>query len=152
MFRGLLFHNVFPSLFRWLHRLYEIELIHGKHQIKGCHVIYSFVTYHRICNQINTTDATRGTGTFYPSGAPDLTPEFQWGSCYPIFSFMCMFCRLLFVPVSFLIWPLCFLFFGDIWILITPLVSSNSSYGIECASFFYAFSDLILELFLLFVT
>jgi hypothetical protein len=37
---------------------------------------------------------TSGAGTTYPSGAP----EFSWGSCYSIFSFMC-----------------------------TPLVSSNSS-------------------------
>jgi hypothetical protein len=30
--------------------------------------------------------------------------------------------------LSFVFWPLCCLFFFDIWILITPLVSSNSSY------------------------
>jgi hypothetical protein len=39
-------------------------------------------------------------------------------SCYSIFSFMCMFCRSSF-------WPLCCLFFFDLRILITPLVSSN---------------------------
>ena len=38
-----------------------------------------------------------------------------------------MFCRLLFVLLSFFFWPLCCLFFLDIQILITPLVSSNSS-------------------------
>ena len=41
-------------------------------------------------------------------------------------SFMCMFYRSLFVLLSFFFWPLCCLFF-NIWILITPLVSSNSS-------------------------
>ena len=63
----------------------------------------------------------------YPSGAPEFTPSFYWGSCYSIISFMCMFCRSLFVLLSFLFWPLCCLFFFDIRILITPLVSSNSS-------------------------
>ena len=59
-----------------------------------------------------------------------------WGSGYSIFSFMCMFYRSLFVFLYFFFWPLCFLFFFDIRILITPLVSlitplvsSNSSYN-----------------------
>jgi hypothetical protein len=38
-----------------------------------------------------------------------------------------MFCRLLFVLLSFSLWPLCCLFFFDLWIRITPMVSSNSS-------------------------
>jgi hypothetical protein len=46
----------------------------------------------------------------------------SWSS---IFNFMCMFCKSLFV--LFLIWPVCCLSFFDLWILITPLVSSNSS-------------------------
>ena len=53
---------------------------------------------HNICN---ATGATSGVGTFYPSGAPDFTPGFQWGSCYSIFSFICMFCRSLFVQLCF---------------------------------------------------
>jgi hypothetical protein len=42
-----------------------------------------------------------------------------------------MFCISLFVLLSFFFWPLCCLFFFDIRILITPLVSSNSSYRRE---------------------
>ena len=38
-----------------------------------------------------TTDATGGAGTAYPSGAPEFTPCFYWGSCYAIFSYMSMF-------------------------------------------------------------
>ena len=38
-----------------------------------------------------------------------------------------MFCRSLFVLLYFFFWPLCCLFFFDIQILITTLVSSNSS-------------------------
>ena len=55
------------------------------------------MTDHRVCNQTNTTIVTSGAGTAYPSGAPEFTSGFQWGLCYSIFSFMCMFCRSLFV-------------------------------------------------------
>jgi hypothetical protein len=36
----------------------------------------SFVTYYRVCNHINTTGATSGAGTAYPSGASEFTPSF----------------------------------------------------------------------------
>ena len=39
-----------------------------------------------------------------------------------------MFCRSLFVLLHLFVWPLCFLFFFALRIIITPLVSSNSSY------------------------
>ena len=82
----------------------------------------------------------RGAGTAYLSGAPELTPGFQWDSYYSILSCICMFCRSLFVLLYFFVWPLCCLFFIDIRILITPFASSNSSslmpmqYGIICSS------------------
>ena len=56
-------------------------------------------------------------------------------SSSPVYSGVCVtrslvlcviFCRSLFVLLYFFFWPFCCLFF-DIWILITPLVSSNSS-------------------------
>ena len=74
----------------------------------------------------NTTGATSGAGNAYPSGAPWFTPGFKWGSCYSIFSFICMFSRSLFVLLYFFFWLLCCLFF-NIRFLITPLVTSNSS-------------------------
>ena len=40
---------------------------------------------------------------------------------------ICVFCRSLFVRLSFFFWPLCYLSFFDLRILITPLVSSNSA-------------------------
>jgi hypothetical protein len=49
----------------------------------------------------------------------------------PVFSgisFMCMFCRSLFVLLYFFFWPLFCLFFFDIRILITPLVLSSNSF------------------------
>ena len=65
------------------------------------------------------TGATSGAGTVYPSGASEFIPGFLWGSCYSNFSFICMFCRSLFVLLYFFFWPLCCLFFFDIQILIT---------------------------------
>ena len=53
--------------------------------------------------------------------ASGFTPCIQWGSRYSIFSFIRMFCRLLFVLFYFFFWPLCCLFLFDIRILITPL-------------------------------
>ena len=72
-------------------------------------------------NRVITTGTSSGAETAYPSGAPEFTPGF-----YSIFSFMCMFCRPLFVLLSFFFLPSCCLSF-DLRILITPLVSSNSS-------------------------
>ena len=79
--------------------------------------------------------ASSGAGTAYPSGAHKFTPGFYWGSCYSIFSFLCMFCRSLclsFCTFSFglvlsvlLLLALCCLFFFDIRILITTLLFSN---------------------------
>ena len=59
--------------------------------------------------------------TYLSVNTPSL-PLSSWGSCYSIFRFICMFCRLLFVLLYFFFWPLCCLFFFDIRILITPLV------------------------------
>ena len=35
------------------------------------------MTYHRACNQINTTGVTSGAGPAYPSGAPEFTRVFS---------------------------------------------------------------------------
>ena len=83
--------------------------------------------YTRVCNQIDATGATSGARTADPSRAPEFTPGFQWSSCCSIFSFICMFCRSLFVLLSFFFRPLCCLSFFDLRILITSLVPSNSS-------------------------
>jgi len=52
---------------------------------------------------------------------------------------MCMFCRSLFVLLYFFFWPLCCLFFFDIRILITTLVSPNSFYREPCIDASYQF-------------
>ena len=61
----------------------------------------------------------------------------KWGSCYSIFSFMCMFCRSSFGPLFFFFWPLYCLFFFDIRILITPVVSFG--HCVVCSSSIYGF-------------
>jgi hypothetical protein len=66
-------------------------------------------------------------GFWLPLWYFETLAEVDVRECYSIFSFMCMFCRSLFVLFYFFCWPLCCLFF-DIWILIAPLVSSNSSF------------------------
>ena len=70
---------------------------------------------------------------------------------YSIFSFMCMFCRSLFVLLYFFFWPQCCLYFFDIRILVTPLISSNSSYCLVLYYVFpaqYAFTHVMYEHFL----
>ena len=59
-----------------------------------------------------------------------------------------MFCRSLFVLLSFFIWPLCCLSFFDLRIPIAPLVSSSSSYA--CLSIYnkielYSFHNIVLK-------
>ena len=93
-------------------------------------VLSSYMIYHRVCNYINTTGATSGAGTAYPSGTPEFTPGFVWGSCYSIFSFMCMFCRSLFVLLSSSIYGLWLL----LWYFQTLLILLQ--YTCSCYLFF----------------
>ena len=65
-------------------------------------VLFSFLTYHRVCNQINTTSATSGAGAAYSSGASNFVLDFQWGWCYSIFShvYFLQFAVCLYVPFA----------------------------------------------------
>ena len=83
---------------------------------KSTDKIYSFMTYQRVCNKNNTTGVTYGA------------PEFIPGSSCSIFNFLCYVSyRCLSFLLSFFVWPLHCLSFFDLWLLITPLVSSNFS-------------------------
>ena len=98
----------------------EVNLTHWcSHMslIKEESYVSSLMTYHMVCNQ--------KLGTAYPSGESVFIPCFQW--C------LCMFCGSLFVLLSFFFQPLCCMSFFDLRILITPLVSSKTSY-LRCAS------------------
>jgi hypothetical protein len=87
-------------------------------------VLSSFMTYHRVFDKSNATWSKK----CLPFRNTRIRPWFFVISCYSIFSFICMFSKSLFVLLCFFFWPLCCLFFFDLRLLITPLVSSNSSY------------------------
>ena len=110
------------------------------------------------CNSYNRKDltlmgATSGVGTVYPSVTPKFTPGFEWGWCCCIsvyctcfvdcccisvyctcfvdcccISVYCIVHVLQIVVCPFFLSLYCLSFF-DLHILITPLVSSNSSYS-----------------------
>jgi hypothetical protein len=113
-------------------------------------VLSSFTTYYRVYNLINTMGATSGAGTAYLSRPHELTPGFYCGSCYSIFSSICMFCKSLFVLLFFFLWPLCCLFFFDIrlwlplWYLQTLLTGINSVCLTRVSSTKKLISDLLI--------
>ena len=67
-------------------------------------VLYSFMTYHWVCNQINITGATSGAGTAYQFLVGFVLLGLQ-------FYLLCMFCRSLFALLYFFFWILCCLVF-----------------------------------------
>ena len=72
--------------------------------------------------------STSRAETAYTFGAPEFTPRFLTCMVRVARSKFCVvFCRSLFVLLSFFFWPLRCLSFFDLRILITTLVSSNSS-------------------------
>jgi len=56
-------------------------------------ILSSFMTYHRICNKSNTTGATLGAGTAYPSVEPEFTPVFSVIRVSLSLNFCVVFCR-----------------------------------------------------------
>jgi len=79
-----------------------------------------------ICFPPDTTGATSGTRTAYPSWDPISPPVLSGVQVAQSLAFCVMFCRSLFV--SFLL-PLYSVAFLDLRLLIGSLVSSNFSYG-----------------------
>ena len=68
---------------------------------------------------------SNGAETVYPSGAHEFIIIFSKVHVARSLVFCVVFCRLLFVLLSFMFQPLCYLSFFDLHILLTPLVSSN---------------------------
>jgi hypothetical protein len=64
--------------------------------------------------------ATSGPGNDYPSRAPEFTPDLYWVRVARSFVFCVVFCKSLFVQLSFCLWPLSVLRF----------TSSNYPFGI----------------------
>jgi len=65
--------------------------------------------------------ATSGTGTAYPSGEPEFTPVFSWVRIVRSLVFCVMF-------YPFVLFSFCHCVICPSIYIITPLVSSNSSY------------------------
>ena len=105
------FSNVFRPPHLWIHSTCR----------KHFPVLSAFMNYHPICNQSNTTGATRGAGTAF-------TPGFSRVRVSRSLAFCVLFCRSLFVLLYFFLWPLCCLSFFDLRIIITLLTSSSPSY------------------------
>ena len=90
-------------------------------------VLSSFMTYHRVNNKSNTTTATCGEKTAFHFGPSEFTTDFQCVRVARSLVFYVLFCRLLFVVLSFWFWPLCCVF-PNLRPLINILVSSNFSF------------------------
>jgi hypothetical protein len=71
-----------------------------------------------------------GAETAYPSKAPEFSPGFQRVRVTQSLAFFVVICR----SLSFYFWPLCSLSFFNLWILITALLSSNSSQTVSMAT------------------
>ena len=84
------------------------------------------MTYHWACKKNNTTGATCGAGTAYTSGVFSFL-VFSLVRVAQSLVVCVLFCRSLFFLVSVFFWPWRCLSFFDLQILLTPLVSLNSS-------------------------
>ena len=85
-------------------------------------VMSSSMTYQRVGNNNNRTDATCGAVKTYPSGAPEFTPGLvRFVLLNLSFSMQCFVDRC----VSLFLWPLCCISFVALRLLITTLVSSH---------------------------
>ena len=93
-----------------------------------CHnyfpVLSSFMTYNRVCNQSNTTNAISGTVTAYSSRERESNPVFSGFRVVRPLVFCVMFCRSSFVLVFLLAIVLFVLLFTD---SDYPIASANSS-------------------------
>ena len=78
--------------------------------------ISSFMTYHRVSNKSNTMGATCEAGIAYPSGASEFTPVFSEVRVVRSLVLCVVFCRSLFVLLSFFFWSLCCLSFFGFWL------------------------------------
>jgi hypothetical protein len=99
-------------------------------RLNYCIIAYIFVAYFPLCG--NGVVILQYFDNIVSSRSHNVPRKFlysvlfmifllYWGSCYSIFSFICMFCRSLFGLLYFFLWSLCCLFF-DLRILITIIL------------------------------
>ena len=117
--------KTFVQAGKYFIQIYQIQQSFINFSQEEAYIIHRCVIYTGIYGSFVTRLArfTSGAGTAYPSGAPEFTPIFN-GVCVTRSLVLCV----CFVDrcLSFFFRPLCCLFF-DLRILITSLVSSNSS-------------------------
>jgi hypothetical protein len=115
------------------------SLLFNKARASSPKVLYSFRFFNTISTSddvrvafSNTVGVTSAAGTDNPSGAPEFTPVLSGAPVSQSFLvFSVIFCKLLFVSLSFLFRSLHCLSF-ELQILISPLVSSNQTSLFSC--------------------
>jgi hypothetical protein len=91
------------------------------------------MTYHQVCNKINTTGATCLAETATLPEHPSSFPVFSPVRVYWIFSFLLSVLYIIVFQFFLSLWPLYWLTF-ELRLLITPLVSPNFSYMLNVFS------------------
>jgi hypothetical protein len=84
-------------------------------------LLWYFMTYTQTCNKSNTTDSTSWERTAYPSEVPVLKPVFSGICVAQSLVFCVVFCRSLFVLLSFFFaWSLYCMSFFELQLLTLP--------------------------------
>jgi hypothetical protein len=91
-------------------------------------VLFSFLTYHRVVTRLTRRVPLVELELLLLSEHLRSSPVSRGVGVTPYLVICVFLCRSLFVLLYCFFWPLCCLFFFDIRILITPLLSSKSSY------------------------
>jgi hypothetical protein len=113
------------------------------------------MTIYLICSLSKTKGATSGAGTAYRSGAPEFPLVVREVRITRSLVLREMFCRSLFVLLSFFYWPLCCLSFFDLRSMISPftllpfcgrktkyIYNSNPKYSVQICSVTFAIGRL----------
>jgi hypothetical protein len=101
-----------------------------------------FINYHRVCNKSNTTGSTSGVGSVYHSGAHEFIPSFTGVRVAQSLVCCGVFCRSLFVLLSFFLWPLYCLSFDLQLLWCHEFVPSRLSFWFSL-TFSYVINDIV---------
>ena len=115
------FESITADTMNWLiitqylhHKWPRIGFVRRNHN----YFFSSFTTYHRFCSKNNSTGTTSGAGNPNPSEASEFTPDFCEIEVVQSLIFCVVFCRSLFVLISFSFWTLYWLS-SSIYVLFT---------------------------------
>ena len=118
----------------WIYMMYVNPEKH--YQFNSAHVVCLSQTrtwnVNTICHRVCVYNGLRREVTVHFVNIGGIVDHHRFLHQFYVYTqslvFICMFCRWLFVLLYFFFWPLFCLLFFDMQSLITPLVSSNSSY------------------------